>query len=142
MTLEQFFDYKEKAFDAFCKALIRNESIDAFREIARGAAREIALSAISWTDRTALYIEDEYRAYCKTFQVHGYEVQVQDWAVGEALQALPPKRRDVILLFYFLECSEPEIGKLLHLSTGAVSYRRITALNRLKSIMEDLRYAI
>lgn len=27
MTLEQFFDYKEKAFDAFCKALIRNESI-------------------------------------------------------------------------------------------------------------------
>ena len=28
MTLEQFFDYKEKAFDAFCKALIRNESIE------------------------------------------------------------------------------------------------------------------
>ena len=56
MTLEQFFDYKEKAFDDFCKALIRNESIDAFREIVRCAVREVALSAVSWTDRAALCI--------------------------------------------------------------------------------------
>lgn len=47
MTREQFCKYQEDAFEAFCKALIRNESIDAHRELAARAERETAMSALS-----------------------------------------------------------------------------------------------
>lgn len=46
MTLEQFYTYQEQTFDSFCKAVIRNESIDAFRELAHRREHEIEFSAL------------------------------------------------------------------------------------------------
>lgn len=47
MTLEEFYTYKEQAFDAFCKAVIRNESMDQLRALAKRASQEINLSELS-----------------------------------------------------------------------------------------------
>lgn len=138
MTLEQFYIYKEKAFDAFCKTIIRNESTDAYRELADLATREVTLSALSHADLAELCAEDVYHPYSITFPVCGSEVTIYDWTLGQALHFLPPNRRNVILMFYGLGLSDPQIGRLLHLSTSAVNYRRTTALARLKEIMEGL----
>lgn len=54
------------------------------------------------------------------------------------MQRLNPQRRDVILLYYFLEHTEPEIGEILDLSTGTINYRRTKALQRLKELLEEL----
>ena len=67
---------------------------------------------------------------------HGYPIQVHDPKLGRALLALPPKRRDVVLLFYFADRNEPQIGRLLHLSTSAVSLRRKKALSALRELLE------
>ena len=76
MTLEQFYTYQEQTFDSFCKAVIRNESIDAFRELAHRREHEIEFSALSPKELESLQADDPYDSYKKSFQVHGYVVEV------------------------------------------------------------------
>ena len=57
-------------------------------------------------------------------------------ALGQALSSLPPKRRDVVLLFYFADQNEPQIGRLLNITTMAVNARRRKALAALRELLE------
>lgn len=47
MTLQQFYAYKGQSFDAFCKAVIRNESMDQKRLLAKRASQEVNISALT-----------------------------------------------------------------------------------------------
>lgn len=140
MTLHQFYAYKEQSFDAFCKAVIRNESMDQMRLLAKRATQEVNLSALTNEELTKLQQTDLYCPEIISFWVQGNRVQITDWALGQALRPLPPQKRDVILLSYFLDQSDTQIGKLLKMSSRTVCYRRTAALGRLKSLLEGLDY--
>lgn len=138
MTLEQFYTYQEQTFDSFCKTVIRNESIDAFRELAHRREHEIEFSALSPKELAALQAEDPYSSYKKSFRVHGYVVEVCDRSLGEILEYIPSSQRDIVLLSYFLDYPDMEISKLLKMSKSTVQYRRKATLRRLKQLLEDL----
>lgn len=142
MTLEEFYIYQEENFDAFSKSTIKRISAKIFNEIAAQAERETVLSALSFKDEQKLYTEDTYSFGDDgiRFWVLGKPIMIHDPLLGQALSALPPKRRDVILLFYFADRNEPQIGQILHLSTQAVNYRHGTALDLLKEILEAMDY--
>ena len=106
MTLEQFYAYQEQTFDSFCKAVIRNESIDAFRELAHRREHEIEFSAMSPKEIASLSAADCFDAYRKSFRVHGYIVEVCDRSLGEILDYIPSAQRDIVLLSYFLDYSD------------------------------------
>ena len=121
MTMDEFQLYHEQTFDSFSKRVIKNIAIDILREEARLAKRETSLSALSAQDAARLSAEDTYELdeeVSMSLDLHGYPIQVHDPILGRALLALPPKRRDVVLLFYFADRNEPQIGRLLHLSTS------------------------
>ena len=61
---------------------------------------------------------------------------VKNELLGEALQALPEKKRDIILLSYFLEMSDEEIGELLNVVRSTIFRHRKTALEKIKLYME------
>ena len=69
MTLEEFHTYQEQTFDAFCKAVIRNESMDAHRELAAEARQEVSMSTLSADELLSLSAEDTYNLYRKTYYV-------------------------------------------------------------------------
>ena len=69
MTQKQFEQYKERAFDIFCRTVIRHESADAFRELAAKAEREVGLSMLSGQEQEALSYTDEYHTFNLTFLV-------------------------------------------------------------------------
>ncbi len=140
MTLEQFYTYQEQTFDSFCKAVIRNESIDAFRELAHRREHEIEFSALSPKELASLQADDSYDSYKKSFRVHGYVVEVCDRSLGEILEYIPSAQRDIVLLSYFLDYSDYEISKLLNMNKNTVQYRRKATLRRLRQLMEDLEY--
>lgn len=140
MTLEQFYTYQEQTFDSFCKAVIRNESIDAFRELAYRREHEIEFSALSPKELASLQADDSYDSYKKSFRVHGYVVEVCDRSLGEILEYIPSAQRDIVLLSYFLDYSDYEISKLLNMNKNTVQYRRKATLRRLRQLMEDLEY--
>ena len=140
MTKEQFYTYQEDTFEAFCKALIRNESIDAHRELATRTERETAISALSEKELSSLCAEDCYRPSCTTFFVRGATVKIFDPCLADALQFLPPHLREILLLFYCMEYSAPKIGSLLHLPTSTVHYRRNEGVRCLKKLLEGMAH--
>lgn len=138
MTEQQFRTYQEQTFDAFCKAVIRNESINIHRQLAVQAEKEVQLSALSEQEMGSLCTEDVYMLYCKTFFVKGRPINVYDQTLGDVLQYLTPQRRDVVLLFYFQGLNDSEIARILHISSPTVNARRKAALHLLKELIEDL----
>ena len=137
MTLQQFHTCKEQQFDAFCKAVIRNESADLHRALSRKLAREVSVENTAFAKLPLLQTLDDYHPDTTWFWVKGKRIAVSDWFLGQALRLLPPYRRDVILLSYFRECSDAQIGRFLQTNVRTVRSRRISALARLKKLLEE-----
>lgn len=138
MTKEQFYAYMEQTFDSFTKTVIKTKRIDILREYSRQAEREVSLSDMTPAEigRRA-NVTDTYRPYRRAYNVRNYVIHVYDPEIGELLQKLTPQRRDVILLYYFLGLNDVEVGQVLHIDNTTAKYRRLTALKRLKKMMEE-----
>ena len=127
----------QKLFDSYCKRILKNEAIDCFREIQKHRQREIFFSELSEKEWKQLYMEDEYDLDTCNFQVLGYDVEVKDALIAEALNLLSDKKREVVLLAYFLDMSDTEIAKLLNLRQSTIHYHRTSSLKSLKEFLEE-----
>ena len=87
-----------------------------------------------------LYTEDKYFVSEQIFNVLGLNVIVTDDVIAEALQSLPERKRDIILLSYFLELSDREIGDKLKMLRSTVQYQRTSTLQQLKNFMKGDTY--
>ncbi|GAY78730.1 hypothetical protein NBRC111894_4284 [Sporolactobacillus inulinus] len=65
------------------------------------------------------------------------DVQVTDCQIAEALDTLSKRKRDIILMFYFLEMSDAEIAKELSVNRSTVYRNRHSALEMFKTLLED-----
>ena len=140
MTKTEFYAYKQHSFDAFSKAIIRNESASIFRSFKRKSMHELSFSDLSDATLMSFQTTDTYQPETTVFYVRGHRVPITDWTLAQALQVLHPSKREVILLSYFLEKTDPQIGKLLNASTTTINYRRLNALAHLKRDLEELHY--
>lgn len=139
MTREHFYTYLEQTFDSYFKTVAKSKRIDILREYVRQAGREVPLADLTPADiGKHASITDTYRLYSRPYRVRNYIVHVYDPAIGEVLQYLTPQRREVILLYYFLELNDVEIGKLLRIDNTTAMYRRKSALKQLKKLVEDI----
>ena len=137
MTEIELQKYHVHAFDAFCKRVIRNASVDAKRLYWRN--KEIS----SDDEMLAKYVQslrtaDTYnlRAYEKIFYVNGIKIVVNDEALGEALKYIMPNKRAILLLSYFMDYRDSDIARLLKITSPTVSYRKKQALIQLKLLLE------
>ena len=137
MTEIELQEYHEHAFDAFCKRVIRNSSVDAKRLY----WRKIEIS--SDDEMLAKYVKSlkigdtcDLRAYEKIYYVNGIKVAVKDETVGEALKFIMPNKRAILLLSYFMDYRDCDIARLLKITNSTVSYRKKQALKQLKVLLE------
>ena len=139
MTTDEFRLYHEQTFDSFSKRVIKHIAIDIHNAEAALSKVEVSLSTLPYSETAKLSAEDTYDLsddVCVRFDLLGIPIEVHDPALGQALSSLPPKRRDVVLLFYFADQNEPQIGKLLNITTMAVNSRRRKALAALRELLE------
>lgn len=127
----------QKLFDSYCKRILKNEAIDCFREIRKHRQKEIFFSELSEKEWKRLYMKDEYDLDTCNFQVLGYDVEVKDALIVEALKLLSEKKREVVLLAYYLDMSDTEIAKLLNLRQSTIHYHRTSSLKSLKEFLEE-----
>ena len=141
MTMDAFYAYQEQLFDSFSKRVIKHIGIDIHNEQKTLAEAEVTFSALPKRDMNALFTEDTYQLETsgETFFVRGTAITVSG-PLGQALYFLPPQRRDVLLLFYFANKSDPQIGNILNLTAAAVNYRRKKALDALREILEAMNH--
>lgn len=128
---------KQHAFDSFCKKVLKHEARDHYDEMKRQREREVSFSELSAQEMEQLFTVDKYFATEQVFNVLGREVVVNDELIAEALRTLPERKRDIILLAYFLEMSDRAIGEKLNLLRATVQYQRTSTLRELKKYLEE-----
>ena len=64
-------------------------------------------------------------------------VVVKDALLAEALKALTERKRDVILLSYFMEMNDADIARKLNLVRSTVHEHRTRSLEILKAMLEE-----
>ena len=127
-------------YDALAKKTLVGEAKSHRRTLAKRAAREVTFSDLSESELAQLFTTDEYESDYFRFQVSGFDVLVKNELLAEALNALPERKRDIILLIillsYFLDMSDAEIGELLNVVRTTVFRHRKSALAKIKQYLE------
>ena len=70
------------------------------------------------------------------FTLNGCKL-VENDLLSEALRELPDKKREILLLFYFMDMSDSEIADLLKLNRSTVYRHRTSGLALIKKFMEE-----
>lgn len=123
-------------FDRLCQMSLKGEAVNYYRHMDYRRKHEAAFSELSEKELSKLFVMDEYGVENSHFTVHGYDIEVKDVLIAEALQALSERKRDVILLSYFLEMSDADIAREMNLVRSTVHEHRTRSLEILRNIME------
>lgn len=123
-------------FDRLCHLVLKGEAANYHKHMEYRRTHEIFFSEMSEMDISKLFVMDEYNTDNYWFQVLGYEIEVKDTFIAEALQALTEKKRNVILLSYFMEMSDTEIARKMNVVCSTVHEHRTRSLELLKNILE------
>ncbi len=123
-------------YDALAKKTLKGAAKNYQIELAKRAAREVSFSDLSESELAQLFTTDEYESDYFRFPVSGFDVLVKNELLAEALNALPERKRSIILMSYFLDMSDAEIGDLLNVVRTTVFRHRKTALAKIKQYLE------
>ena len=74
----------------------------------------------------------------KTYSIDDIEITIHDENLIIALDSLPPKKRNVILLSYCTPMNDREIGKRMHITRNTVINRRADGISIMQQIMEEI----
>lgn len=133
----QFEETIRHQFDRICKLALKGEKIDYIRHMEYLHKNEVMISELSQEELNQLFVQDEYDLESFRFQVLNYDIEVKDSLIAEALTLLTKKKRDVILLSYFMGMSDAEIARKMKLVWSTVNEHRRRSLEILKEVMEE-----
>ncbi|AVP66433.1 RNA polymerase subunit sigma-24 [Clostridium botulinum] len=131
---------KQCSFDCYCKRVLKHEAIDIQRHNQYLNTVQVSLSELTPEKENELCTFDEYSMDYQNFKVLEYAIAVRDELLAEALQELPEKRRDIVLLSYFLDHTDVEIADLLKIVRRTVNDQHNKALKELRERMEGKQH--
>lgn len=136
MKLTSFQESIQLQFDTLVKKVIDTTVKDYKKELSRRAKRETAFSELPEFVVNTLPVLDTYELGFTAFDVYGTNVRVSDECLCEALKKLPERKRNNLLMYYFLELSDTEIADIQQISRAGVYKNRQKALELLKDTMK------
>ena len=119
-------------YDAFCKAVLRNEAKDYLREMGQQRDREKSLDALTQQELDKLSTVDYYPSDSYVFSSHGYDLLIDNELVAEAFASLPQQEQSILILHCVLDLADGEIGSLMGMSRSAVQRHRTSTLKDLR----------
>lgn len=131
----------ERRFHAFCKAVLHNEACNYYRERKRRTQCEISFEYLQENTSFAPHSVDEYFALqdkSTAFAVNGQTVIIDSEKLAKALLCLSERRREIILMRYYLQLRDKQIGALLGKPRTTVNYQKNAALKQLRTEMEKM----
>lgn len=124
-----------RKFCNYCIKVLHGEALNYLDELDRQREREVIFSELLKKDLDALYCCDEYDM-ADYFTVMGRQVPVHNEWISMALKKLPVKKREIILMLYFLNMTEKEIADCLKLVQSTIHYHKDDSLRLLRKLME------
>ena len=119
-------------YDAFCKAVLRNEAKDYLREMGQQRDREKSLDALTQQELDKLSTVDYYPSDSYVFSSHGYDLLIDNELVAEAFASLPQQEQSILILHCVLDLADGEIGSLMGMSRSAVQRHMTSTLKQLR----------
>lgn len=121
------------------KVMIRTQS-NCRRSLGRKVHKECPFSEMPEKELNRLQTVDTYHLDSKYYLILKFRVEVGNAAVANALDSLPKEKRNILLMFYFLEMSDAEIALELGKDRSTIYRSRTSALAALKRRLdgEDL----
>lgn len=107
-------------FDCLAKKVIQRAAMKYRRDISRRWKHESTFSDLSEQELSHFSTLDKYSSDYTAFNVLGMEVLVSDDQLSKALKIIPEKKRNIILLSYFMDMSDAEIGKVMNLVRSTI----------------------
>ena len=141
MLSTEYRESIERRFHAFCKAVLHNEACNYYRERKRRTQREISFEYLQENTSFALHSTDKYfvlQDKPTAFEVNGQTVIVDSEKLAKALLCLSEGWREIILMRYFLQLRDKQIGALLGKPRTTVNYQKNAALKQLRVEMEKM----
>ncbi len=123
-------------FGCFCSRVLKNEAHNIRSEYKRRQEHEKSFQELTNDELVQLSAEDKYFTDEHIFNVLDKEIIVVGNLLAKALKQLPPEKRDVILLSYFVGMSDTEIGRQLNTIQQTIFKRRTSTLKLLRDYLK------
>lgn len=137
VTLSDFQETIKYQFDCFVRKILIRAAMNYHNERSRRLKREITFSTLDDTELNQLSVVDTYKSDHMVFQVLNMDIEVDDELLAKALKLLPEKKRNIVLLFYYMDMSDSEIASVLGLVRSTVFRHRTNALLTIKTHIEE-----
>ena len=138
---EEYKEHIEYTFAAFCKVVLRNAAMTAYRDFGRKQKREVSLQyLISETPFEPFTTDTYFEQYDQPtiFVVKGQEIVVANKRLADALLRLSEQSCNVLFLYFFFGYTDAQIGKKYGRSRSIANYWKLAALKQLRKEMERL----
>lgn len=131
------FETIRNQFEVFCIRVLQNEARDCYRELKRINKKIVLFSELTEEQLNSFCSMQEYSSDFYLFETNGYKIKIRNATLGEAINKLPKKKQDIILLSFFLGMSEADIARRLKVGQSTVHYHKSNSLQELKKLMEE-----
>ena len=115
------------------KGIVRNYQ----KELRRRKNKEISFCELPDIIVEKMSAWDDYDTDYTIFNVCGMDIRVLDDELAEALKKLPERKRNTLLMYYFLEMTESEIANFQNITQSGVFRNRYHALETVKKILKE-----
>ncbi|MDU6038670.1 MAG: sigma-70 family RNA polymerase sigma factor [Clostridium butyricum] len=127
----------EAQFDCLIKKVIKCEQKKYYRDISVRCKKEIPFTDLPERYLSKYSTIDTYSSNYMDFNVLGVKVQILDEQLSEFLEILPEMERNIILLSYFMDMSDSEIGQVMRVVRSTIYRHRKRTLEKIKKMYEE-----
>ena len=124
-------------FESCLKKVVRHIVKDYQQGLKRRKDKEIPFCELPEIFVENFAVWDDYETDYTIFSVCGIDIRVLDDELAEALKKLPERKRNTLLMYYFLEMTESEIANLQKITQSGVFRNRHHALETMKKILKE-----
>ncbi len=124
-------------FESCLKKVIRRVVKDYQQGLKRRKEKEIPFCELPEIVVEKLAVWDKYETDYTIFNVCGNDIRVYDDELAQALKKLPERKRNNVLMYYFLELSDTKIADILNITRSGVFRSRYHALEALKKSLKE-----
>ena len=131
-----------KKFDAYIKKSISNCLKDYIRTTKNYHTHYLSFSELSEYDlNSATSYRDTYPSemFCENIKTRLFDAAIHDELLYSALMQISQDTRKILLLKFWGDLSDKEVGQAMCMSRQMVCYNKNKALKMLKKIIEELR---
>lgn len=124
-------------FDAFCKKVLTYTNYKLLREGQKRREQGYVFSDFEEGElEQYFYTYDRYPALALKIELEHIRVFIENEMLYQALLLLPKKRLEIIILSFFADMTDKEIGRTVLMPKSSVQYNRNVALQYIRKMME------